>query len=147
MKSQTQEEIVLKELNMAKEIIETDKEGLKHHQQIIIKANEKIDFRNTEIKAFRNEQLNLYEKLKGVEEVLHQCKEELNIQLTIVENVQEFHHKDWKLLVAKEKKLWKELQVAKGSYLPCKLLMIEKVWPLKTKQKQHYMMNSSSNFQ
>jgi len=89
----------------------------------------------------------LYEKLKGVEEVLHQCKEELNIQLTIVENVQEFHHKDWKLLVAKEKKLWKELQVAKGSYLPCKLLMIEKVWPLKTKQKQHYMMNSSSNFQ
>jgi hypothetical protein len=31
-----------------------------------------------------------------------------------VENVHENHNKDQKLLVAKEKKLWKELQVAQG---------------------------------
>ncbi len=38
----------------------------------------------------------------------------MSIQLAIVENVHEGHYKDWKLLVAKEKKLWKELQVAQG---------------------------------
>jgi len=37
----------------------------------------------------------------------------LSTQLAVVENVCESHYKDWKLLVAKEKKLW-ELQVAQG---------------------------------
>jgi hypothetical protein len=31
-----------------------------------------------------------------------------------VENAYENHHKDWKLLVTKEKMLWKELQEAHG---------------------------------
>lgn len=31
-----------------------------------------------------------------------------------MENVRKNHHKDWKLLVAKEKKSWKELQVAQS---------------------------------
>ncbi len=48
-----------------------------------------------------------------MEEVLHQWEEELSTQLAVVENVCEGHYKDWKLLVAKEKKLW-ELQVAQG---------------------------------
>ncbi len=38
----------------------------------------------------------------------------MNTQLVVVENVHENHNKDQKLLVAKEKKLWKELQVAQG---------------------------------
>jgi hypothetical protein len=45
---------------------------LKHHQKIITKVDAKIDFRNKEIKVFRNEQLNMYEELKGMEKVLHQ---------------------------------------------------------------------------
>ncbi len=48
------------------------KEGLKHHQDIITKADEKINFRNREIKSLKNEQLNLYEDLKQMEENLHQ---------------------------------------------------------------------------
>ncbi len=66
MKSQThQEEIVLMELKMVKKVAETEeKEGLQHHQKIITKANAKIDFRNKDIKVLRNEQLNMYEKLK-----------------------------------------------------------------------------------
>jgi len=49
-----------------------------------------------------------------MEEVLHQREEELCIQLATMENVRKNHHKDWKLLVAKEKKSWKELQVAQS---------------------------------
>ncbi|CAM6013224.1 unnamed protein product [Sphagnum balticum] len=49
-----------------------------------------------------------------MEEVLHQWEEELSTPLVVVENVREGHYKDWKLPVAKEKKLWKELQVAQG---------------------------------
>jgi arylsulfatase A-like enzyme len=56
----------------------------------------------------------MYEELKGMEEVLHQRKEELRTQLTTMENARENYHKDWTLLVANEKKLWKELQVAQG---------------------------------
>ncbi len=69
---------------MAKEVAKTkEKEGLKHRQKIITKVDAKIDFRNREIKAFQNEQHNLYEELKGMEEVLHQGEEELNIQLGV----------------------------------------------------------------
>jgi hypothetical protein len=51
-----------------------------------------------------------------------------------VENVRENHHKDQKILVAKEKTLWKELQVAQGKVeLLCKPLIIGKAWPLKIK--------------
>jgi hypothetical protein len=46
---------------MVKEITETQNEGLKHNQEIIIKADAKIDFRNRDIKTLRNEQLHLYE--------------------------------------------------------------------------------------
>ncbi len=88
MKSQTQEEIVLQELEMAKEVAQTKKkQGLKHCQEIITKVNIKIDFKNREIKVLKNEQLNLYEKLKGMEEVLHQQEEKLNTHLAIMENV------------------------------------------------------------
>ncbi len=53
------------ELKMVKKVAETEeKEGLQHHQKIITKANAKIDFRNKDIKVLRNEQLNMYEKLK-----------------------------------------------------------------------------------
>jgi tmRNA-binding protein len=45
---------------------------LKHHQEIITKIDAKINFKNMEIKVLRNEQLNLYEELKGMEEVFHQ---------------------------------------------------------------------------
>jgi hypothetical protein len=31
-----------------------------------------------------------------------------------MENAQEIHQKDWKLLMAKENKLWKELKVTQG---------------------------------
>ncbi len=48
------------------------KEGLKHRQEIIAKVDVEIDFRNREIKMFKNEQPNLFEKLKGMVEVLHQ---------------------------------------------------------------------------
>ncbi len=65
-------------------------------------------------KHLENEQHNLYEELKGMEEVLHQGEKELSTQISVVENVHENHNKDPKLLVAKEKKLWKELQVAQG---------------------------------
>jgi hypothetical protein len=42
MKSHIQEELVLKELEMMKEVVEMKKkEGLKHHQEIITKANAK----------------------------------------------------------------------------------------------------------
>jgi hypothetical protein len=100
---------------MVKEVIETKKkEGLKHHQEIITKVDVKINFRNREIKSLKNEQLNMYEELKGMEEVLHQRKNELSIQWVVVENVHENHHKDRKILVAKEMTLWKELQVAQG---------------------------------
>jgi hypothetical protein len=44
-----------------------------------------------------------------MEEVLHQREDELSTQWVIVENACENHHKDQKLLVVKEKKLWKEL--------------------------------------
>jgi hypothetical protein len=72
MKSQTQKELVLKELEMVKEVAEMEKkEALKHYEEIITKANANINFRNKEIKSFRNEKLNLYEELKGMEEVLH----------------------------------------------------------------------------
>ncbi len=56
----------------------------------------------------------MYEELKGMEEVLHQWEEELGTQLATMENAHENHHKDWTFLVANEKKLWKELQVAQG---------------------------------
>jgi hypothetical protein len=49
-----------------------------------------------------------------MEEFLHQQEEELCIQLATMENVQKNHHKDRKLLVAKEKKLWKEFQVTQS---------------------------------
>ncbi len=56
MKSQTQQEIILKELKMVKDVIEIEnKEGRKHHQKIITKGNVEFDFRNREIKAFINE--------------------------------------------------------------------------------------------
>ncbi len=55
-KSQTQEELVLEELEMVREVTEMEnKEGLKHHQEIIMKANAKINFRNKEIKSLKNE--------------------------------------------------------------------------------------------
>jgi hypothetical protein len=58
---------------VVKEVIETKKkEGLKHCQEIITKADAKINFRNREIKTLKNEQLNLYEELEGMKEVLHQ---------------------------------------------------------------------------
>jgi hypothetical protein len=47
---------------MVKEVTKTKKkEGLKHRQEIIIKVNAEINFRNREIKIIKNEQLNLYE--------------------------------------------------------------------------------------
>jgi hypothetical protein len=49
-----------------------------------------------------------------MEEVMHQLEEELNTQQAIVENAHENHHKDQKLLVAKEKTLLRELKVAQG---------------------------------
>jgi len=51
----------------------------------------------------------LYEELKGMEEVLHQQEKELSTQRATMENARENHHKDYKLLAAKEKMLWKEL--------------------------------------
>ncbi len=59
---------------MVKEVVKTKKkEGtLKHCQEIITKVNEKVNFRNEETKSLINEQFNLYEKLKGMEEVMHQ---------------------------------------------------------------------------
>ncbi len=103
MKSQIQKELVLNELKMVKEVAETkQKEGLKHHQEIITKVDAKIDFRNMEIKVFRNELLNMYEKLKGMKEVLHQREKELNTQWAAMENACENHHKDQKLLVEKK---------------------------------------------
>jgi hypothetical protein len=57
---------------MVKKVTKTEKkEGLKHHQKIIMKATAKIDFKNKEIKSLRIEHLNLYEKLKGMEKVMH----------------------------------------------------------------------------
>jgi hypothetical protein len=50
--------------------------------------------------------------LKGMEEVLHQQEEKLNTHLAIMENVWIIHHKDQKLMVENEKKLWRELEVA-----------------------------------
>jgi hypothetical protein len=55
-----------------------------------------------EIKVFRNELLNMYEKLKGMKEVLHQREKELNTQWAAMENACENHHKDQKLLVEKK---------------------------------------------
>jgi hypothetical protein len=57
---------------MVKVVEVEKKEGLKHRQEIITKADVEISFRNREIKILRNEQLNLYKKLKGMEKVLHQ---------------------------------------------------------------------------
>ncbi len=89
---------------MVKEIAKIEKkEGLKHSQEIITKANEKIDFRIKEVKALKNEQLNMHEKLKGMEEVLHQREEESNNQLATVENARKIHHKDKKTFGGKEK--------------------------------------------
>jgi hypothetical protein len=51
MKSQTQEELVLKELKMVKEVAETKNKGLKHHKEIITNANVEINFRSREIKV------------------------------------------------------------------------------------------------
>jgi len=63
---------IQKELKMVKEVIEIEKkEGLKHRQKIIIKAHVEINFKNREIKVLKNEQFNLYEELKGMEEVMH----------------------------------------------------------------------------
>jgi hypothetical protein len=46
----------LKELEIVKEVTKMEKkEGLKHHQDIITKADEKINFRNREIKSLKNE--------------------------------------------------------------------------------------------
>ncbi len=88
--------MVLKVLKMAKEIEGIGKkEGLKHPQEIITKVDAKIDFKNKETKAFRNKRHNVYEELKGMEEVLHQWEEELSIQLAVVENVHEGQYKDW----------------------------------------------------
>jgi hypothetical protein len=36
-----------------------------------MKVDAKINFRNMEIKVLRNEQLNMYEELKRMKEVLH----------------------------------------------------------------------------
>jgi hypothetical protein len=73
MKSQTQEELALKELEVVKETIQTKKKKrIETSQKIITNANEEIGFRNKEIKTFVNEQLNMYEELKGLKEVLHQ---------------------------------------------------------------------------
>jgi len=56
MKSHIQEELILKELEMMKEVVEMKKkDGLKHHQEIITKANAKINFRNNKIKSLNNE--------------------------------------------------------------------------------------------
>lgn len=79
MKSQTQEELALKELEVVKETIQTKKKKrIETSQKIITNANEEIGFRNREIKTFVNEQLNMYEELKGLKEVLHQREEELS---------------------------------------------------------------------
>jgi len=102
---------------------------LKHHQKIITKANAEIDFRNKEIKVLKNEQLNMYEELKGMEKVLHQWEEELNTQLAIMENAHENHHKDWTFLVANENKLWKKLQVSQGK-LELLILQIANDWEI-----------------
>jgi hypothetical protein len=51
----------------------------------------------------------MFKELKGMEEVLHQREEKLSIQLAVVENAREIHHKNRKKLVAKEKKLWRKL--------------------------------------
>jgi hypothetical protein len=73
MKSQTQEELALKDLEVVKETIQTKKKKrIETSQKIITNANEEIGFRNREIKTFVNEQLNMYEELKGLKEVLHQ---------------------------------------------------------------------------
>lgn len=64
---------------MAKKVTQTEKKkGLKHCQKIITKADTKFDIRNREIKALRNEQLNMYAELKGMEEVLHKWEEDLS---------------------------------------------------------------------
>jgi hypothetical protein len=45
-KSHTQEELVLKELEMVKEVVEVEKkEGLKHRQEIITKVDVEINLR------------------------------------------------------------------------------------------------------
>jgi hypothetical protein len=100
---------------MVKEVADTDKkEELKHRQEIITKADAKINFRNREIKILKNEHFKLYEELKGMEEVLHHQEKEFSIQWATMENARENHHKDYKLLVAKEKTLWKELGMTQG---------------------------------
>jgi hypothetical protein len=56
MKSHTQEELVLKELKMVKEVVEMEKKkGLKHFQKIITKADVETNFKNREIKVLQNE--------------------------------------------------------------------------------------------
>jgi hypothetical protein len=50
MKSQTQEEIVTKELKMTNEVAEIKKEGLKHHHEIITKVDLEIKFKNMKSK-------------------------------------------------------------------------------------------------
>ncbi len=80
---------------MVKKVAQMEKkEGLRHHQEIITKVTAKINFKNKEIKSLGNEKLNLYEKLKGMEEVLHQQEKELNTQQATMENVCENHHKE-----------------------------------------------------
>jgi predicted nucleic acid-binding OB-fold protein len=81
----------------------------------------------------------MYEKLKGMKEVLHQREKELSTQWAAIENACENHHKDQKLLV--EKKIMEGVTsgIRQGHYF-CKL--IRKPWPLKTKTKQCCMMNS-----
>jgi len=49
-----------------------------------------------------------------MEEILHQRENELSIRWVAVENVHENHQKDQKILLAKEKTLWKELQMAQN---------------------------------
>ncbi len=72
---------------MVKEIAKIEKkEQLQHCQEIITKANVKIDFRIKKIKALKNEQFNMYDELNKMEEVLHEREEELSSQLATMEN-------------------------------------------------------------
>ncbi len=56
----------------------------------------------------------MFEELKGMKEVVQQKEEDLNTQQAIVKHIQDVHHRNLNFLMAKEKKLWRKLQVAQG---------------------------------
>ncbi len=55
------------------------KEGLKHCQEIITKVDAENQLQELEIKSLKNEQFNLYEELKGMEEVLLPLQQKVSL--------------------------------------------------------------------